>query len=36
MKAMTHFREIEGRSKGYYGLLVLLLFGIGLGLVAAA
>lgn len=35
MKAMTHFREIEGKSKGYYGLLALLVFGIGLGLVAA-
>jgi molybdopterin-containing oxidoreductase family membrane subunit len=36
MKLKTHFREVEGTSKGYYGLLALLVFGIGLGLLAAA
>ncbi|OOG22472.1 molybdopterin oxidoreductase [Thioalkalivibrio denitrificans] len=35
MTTKTHFREIEGRSGGYYGLLALLVIGIGLGIIAS-
>jgi Ni/Fe-hydrogenase subunit HybB-like protein len=36
MTAKTHFREIEGRSGAYYGLLGVLVIGIGLGILAWA
>lgn len=36
MTAKTHFRELEGRSGAYYGLLGILLIGIGMGIVAWA
>jgi Ni/Fe-hydrogenase subunit HybB-like protein len=35
MTVKTQFREIEGRSGAYYGLLAALVIGIGLGLLAA-
>jgi Ni/Fe-hydrogenase subunit HybB-like protein len=35
MTTKTHFREIEGRSAGYYGLLAALIVGIGIGLLAS-
>ncbi|WP_018232029.1 NrfD/PsrC family molybdoenzyme membrane anchor subunit [Thioalkalivibrio thiocyanodenitrificans] len=35
MTVKTQFREIEGRSGAYYGLLAALIVGIGLGLLAA-